>query len=852
MSFYPENRPPKDGIPVLNGNGDQLNLSDPRFRYQDDLPNTSKVFDASTDNFFGTTGAALARAGQIGCNGFHVALALDGVYYYRPCATDEWLTERLEQLDSALNFTYIGNYRVLTWDSPYYYVSSFNGWIIDTAGAVDHDNVLLDSVSSAQVPNDISIDFRYSIDGKSWSLWANVGTALTGVSQSFTSNNKAGVFEIPLDPLKPFYPEFRFTSVLVNSDGSIAFESQEPIDPSVVIVDFELDLTIATGPNGPDIPGGPGNPIIVNPVPQCSPERSNRPVVFDNCKFSFDPYAINKGINLYKDLSLIVNKIFGFETNYYSVQPQSRSKDVVLKEWTLFNVVDEKCVKVMVPSNQFPDNKVSYDPFGISFEEPFEIHIDKTYFESFFGRGSQPRKRDIIYFPLTNRIYEINSTYLFRDFMYSPIYFKIELKKYNPKSNTYFKDPALKEELDGISLTTQKLFGAETTEEEQMVTKPQQYVTSSQRKEEDPARSYVYKNLPIVGFDLNNNWTIVLNNYYDMNEAFVTDSEFIWEPQKYRNAVRYKNLPSLGVDGELAYTSWFSLKNYVNENSLSKKPFSPIPITKVTETTTSIVYSSHPYKHGLKKFLGYPENPEGFVAISSDINHSGGFKVKSVIDQFQFSVENPNLPYSDGPVTLRMQKAQLRNFLDGTFTQLGQTKGIRIDLIHTGANETNNNNFIQKGSIEVVINGQTFSAPLQFVPDIGEWYGVVVNLSNKYKQLGVNIWKFSYDPTNPQQQSSDLIRIQESFWTLPQNYIFEATSDVVNDFQNPLYGTDNNSYKIFTSPFIISNIRVFKDMIDVDKQSIVLNQNVVRDAQLAYIIDNAQPNLVLPKFARSR
>ena len=70
--------------------------------------------------------------------------------------------------------------------------------------------------------------------------------------------------------------------------------------------------------------------------------------------------------------------MFGFETNYYSVQPQSRSKDVVLKEWTLFDVVEEQCVKVMVPQNQFPDNKVNYDPFGISFEEPFEIHIDKT------------------------------------------------------------------------------------------------------------------------------------------------------------------------------------------------------------------------------------------------------------------------------------------------------------------------------------------------------------------------------------------------------------------------------------------------------------------------------------------
>lgn len=846
MAFNPENRFPRKGIPVYNSSSDQMNLSDPIYSYKDGLENTSKIADSSTDNYYGTTGAALARSVQIGCNGYHTALAGNDVYYYVPCESPERLAERLDQLDSAINFSYIGNYRVLSWDQPFSFVSEFNGWIIDLSGAVINNSVLLDNTADSDITNDIAIEFRYSIDGESWSLWANVGTALTGISKNYTSNLSSEEFKIELDPANPFYPEFRFTSVVVNPDGSIAWEDNQPIDPTVSIVDFDLALTYNPDPNGPQ------NDIITRPTITCSNEKSNRPVVFSDNNFTFDPYAINKGLNLYKDLSLIVNKIFGFDTNYYSVQPQARGKDVVLKEYTIFDVVDEKCVKVVIPLNQFPDSKINIDPFGVQFEEPFEAHIDKIYFESIFGRGSQPRKRDIIYFPLTNRIYEINSTYLFRDFMYAPVYYKTELKKYNPKASTYFRDPALKEELEGISLTHEKLFRSDIISEEEKITKPQQFVNSSQRREDDPVRSYLYEYLSIIGYDLNNNWTIIFNNYYDLADAFLSNSDFVYEPNKYRNAIRYKSLPSLAEEGEISYTAWFSLKNYNNENSLSKKPYSPAVISIDSETDSAIVYTTYPYKHGLSTFLGHQYNPEGYVSIKSDSNHTGGFRVNSVIDEYKFSVENPNLPYAVDTGITKMQKSQARNLLDGTYIDGVDQKGIRIDLIHSGTNETKNNNFIETGSIEISLNELSYNSQLQFIPEQGEWYGLVVNISNKYKQMGINIWKMSYDPNNPTQQSTNLVKVHEDYRALTSQYTFSAPSDIETDFNNPLYGTDNNSYKIFTSPVLLGNVRIFKNMIDIEKQPILLNQNIVRDEHLAYIIDNAKPKLILPKFARNR
>lgn len=829
MSFYPENKFPKDGSPVRNTNGEQYNLSNQRYNYHDGLQNTSKIKKSSVDNIFSTTGAAEARAKQIGCGGYH-QVTLDGKTFYKPCETVEYYDLRIEQLDSALNFTYIGNYRVLTWDKPFEYVTAFNGWIIDAS----HSN----NTGSVLNANDIAIDFRYSIDGTTWSLWTNVGTALGGLTNEYSD-----LFSIPLDPNNKFYPEFRFTSVLVNDDGTIVYNTEEPIDPSIVIVNFELDLEYAATPEV----------VIFKPAPICTDEVSNRPILFSNCNFTFNPYAVNRALNMYQDLSLMVNNVFGLDVNYYSVQPQARGKDVVLKEYTIFDVVDEKCVKILVPQNQFPDNKINFDPFGLQFEEPFEVQIDRRYFESLFGKGSQPRKRDIIYFPLTNRIYQINSTYLFRDFMNAPVYFKIELKKYTPRSNTYFQDPAYKEELDGISLTTSDLFGEEVQAEEIKSAKPQQYATTITQMEQDPIRSYVYKDLSIIEYDLNNNWTIVLNNYYDLYQAFADDSEFGYDPNRYRNAIRYKSLPKSNSSTELAYTCWFSLKNFYDNQQLARRSYPVTGLTLESTTNELLYFNSYPRKHNLQAWQSYDSNPEGYVAIKGDKLHSGGYEVRLVIDEYRFAVDNNSTDFSDGTIIWKMQKAQSRNLISGLYLDANEDiKGIRIDLIHSGVMDELTNNFLGEGSIVIRLNDTIINSPLQFVPEFGDWYGVVVNFSNIYKQISANIWEMTYDPTDPNDQSSKLKKVHESVRMFTDNIIFEAPSDIDTDNDSPFYGTDNNSYKIYTGPIWLSNVRLFKNMIDIDTQSTVLNQNIVRDAQLAHIIDNAKPLLNIPKFARNR
>ncbi len=842
MPFYPENRFPKAGLPVYNGEGEQRNLSDPRYQYEDGLENTKKYPDSSVDNLYGTTGAAWARSQQIGCDGFHTH-TLNNVTYYRPCFDAITYDLRLEQLESALNFSYIGNYRILTWDSPFKDVQSFEGWIIDT-GTIANNGPILDA-------DDVLIDFRYSTDGVNWSLWENVGSARSGPSRGWQSGNKAELFSIPLNPDEPFYPEIRFTSVLINDNGTIIYNTDEVIDPTVVIVNFDLDITYRT------FPDGPVGLTYRRPAPACSQEKSDRPIIFDSKPFTFRPYQVNTAINLYKDLSKIVNKVFGFDVNYYSVQPQARGKDVILREYTIFDVVEEQCVKVMVPNNQFPDNKINFDPFGLQFDEPFEIHIDRAVFESYFGKGSQPRRRDIIYFPLTNRIYEINSTYLFRDFMNQPIYFKIELKKYEPKSNTYYQDPAFKEELDGISLNSQELFGPETLAEEEKFTKPQQYFIASTAFDSDPVRAYLYDELPIVDYELNNNWTIVANSYYDLNAAFVPDSEFIYEPEAYRVAASYKFLPSLGATGEFCYTSWMNIRNYLDTAAFSPKAPLPLVVTISSINSTEVTYSTYPKFHKLSKWVSYESTPEGYVSISGDPNFSGGFRVLDVVDEYTFKITRPTPQAPDESIVWRMQKAQARNLVSGLYSGLDAddqpyVKGMRIDLVYSGSATPAANNYINAGSIVVRLNELEVNSCLQFSPNQGDWYGIVVNFSNKFKQLGMNVWATNSDPMSPSEQGSQLIKVHEDIRTLTTTYTFAAPSSIITQNNDPFYGTQEFAYKIFTGPMYLTNIRLMDRMLDIDKQSNFLNQNVVRDSQNAIFIDNAKPQLNLRKFARNR
>jgi hypothetical protein len=263
----------------------------------------------------------------------------------------------------------------------------------------------------------------------------------------------------------------------------------------------------------------------------------------DDSSNLFNPYDLNKSSNIYKQMVDMTSNIFGHQVQYFRTAPDARTEDVHLMEYSLHNVVDKKNIKILIPDNEFPDESMTYDVFGMEFAE-FEIHIVASAFEKVFGAGKSPRSKDYMYIPLINKMYEISSLSIADEFNKVSSYWRCNLVKYQERTSV-IKNQF---EVDTDSLTTgvEEVFGERQKEEQEKVTNPQQFktVTTAYR---DGIRGFIHTNLSIVNHDLKNRWTIVSKNYYDLSKI-----------NTGLTAIEYSIPSKLKSTDNLATSMWFS------------------------------------------------------------------------------------------------------------------------------------------------------------------------------------------------------------------------------------------------------------------------------------------------------
>lgn len=583
-----------------------------------------------------------------------------------------------------------------------------------------------------------------------------------------------------LDPVKDFWIEYKYEAVELDTGNTLEFVSialEVITDQGRVLAQVQANV----GSCDPNDPSCVGNLI----VEECC----------DNDNL-FNPYAwANQANCLYDQLSEITTKIFGHCIKYYRAEPDDRSRDGFLKEDTIFKREVVKDIQVLVPDNQFPTNEFQFDPFLGMGSEGFEVHITRREFETAFGGKERPRERDAIYIPLNQRMYEVSSVALSDEIHQMHAYWRVKLKKWEDKQNIY-NSPEIELELDDLTVSMDEVFTEGVESDFLKITKPQQYKTIGAGKN-DYVRSDISQDISIADGKINNNWTIVSKNYYELHKLV---------PKTV--AVKYRKPVSIKEAENRAFTFWFRSK--LGVLPAKKAIISLSDNNGYVQIDTSVTH-------------GYVVND--VVELFSIIGYTNEiYYVREVINDFSFVLEleyNSSMSISNSKV----QKKDVMPVLYGYNVNTPSVSGMSIELL--------------RGFMNISINNQNYVFKTG-IPDYEQdaWYSVIVNLSNQFDQLSVYIYKMNAsDPSAmPQLSSSHLI----------------LKYNETKNLNGPITVDSGDSWYLLGSPIDLTNIRIFELPIEEESHDAVLNQYVVRDTQLAILVDNAIPQLKLMRLENPR
>ena len=531
--------------------------------------------------------------------------------------------------------------------------------------------------------------------------------------------------------------------------------------------------------------------------------NSTADAILEMAQGSFNPYAVNAQYNLYNQLSNSVSNMFGIDSVYFRATPVDRSGDVIFKEWTLYDVDDPKCVKVLINNNEMPDLNPQYNPFGIEYTQPFEVEIVKDEFQNVFGTDTVPQKGDVVYIPLlSTRLYEVTSSVPNRGFMYQEISWKLNLAIYTPKSNRNLSeksvnmlDYAIESPIADVPQSQEGLFGETLRAEEEKLTVPQQldpFVGTLR----DPIREMVSDDLKILGIDLDNHGVKVADSCYDLSSLIGTSAEI---------AVIYNKIQNFKPEQDFAFTTWFSMVKNPSVQSLVKKI--SVDGNKCTLTTDKVMTN---IKEG--DYIGVERQGRlGFYATVESIeNNIIVSEIPDFVVERLDSISNAWASASGYIVQKTIPSTLLHGYSEG--------KGIKLEL------------FIGRYMVYTVDGNQTMFDFSKKLED-GKWYALGLNHSAAFSQVFASIYK-----------------IGDDIKTSALENVYKSVNNVL-----PVEAREDNveiQFILKKGLHMQTNIRIYDESIPEDKLSPILNQHVISDANNAILVDNAKPVNRIPYLGK--
>jgi hypothetical protein len=527
----------------------------------------------------------------------------------------------------------------------------------------------------------------------------------------------------------------------------------------------------------------------------------------------------------YVAINATVNQMFGYNVKWFRAIPQQRSKDVIFQEYTLSNVAECPLdVKVIIPDGTMPDSKYNFDLMGLEYEIPVEIQIDKKYWESIAGFGTAPQKKDIVYFPLSNKLYQVESSYLLRGFMEQETTWKLNLRKYMPEASRK-EGAALQETIDMYTVSTEEIFGPLIDNDvKKLVNDPEFNQLNSTMK--DKFKS-IDASLKTIALPIDIYGTLAAQSFYDLQAS------------SSRDAIIYNGQDRITETSDRCLVAWIMPRTISEVN----KEYDVLSITSASfdeifpQTNPDFFLS---YDASLLSRINYTialgtpakatsVNLGDYVTIQRPGALNFYAKVAGIsINPLRihclispFVIQDLNEIKSDwnSQRGYKLMAKEPISIIDGidTFGDHVLSANIYANqyiAINYGTQYPNDDAYVVRMDDKLLDN---------------QWYGVVVNIGNSWNQYNVYVWtKHETDKVSKMRNV-----FYETLQLTPQAFTIQQ-------------------YSVNKSPAYLTNLRLYTATIEEEHQANELMAYFSKDADQLILADLAEPIVKMPYITKQR
>ena len=592
--------------------------------------------------------------------------------------------------------------------------------------------------------NDVYFDkeFRYSSDGILWSDY-----------KQLTNENLSNLTVYD----GKIYLQYRFTQV---GNGNLSINS----------IGLDVDY----------------NTDVESVIPDCfwnnNVDNSSKVVFNTGSNNIFNPYALGQGIQMYNQLSALVSSMFGFCVLYFKTEANSRTRDVVLKEYSIEKVVAKNNVKILIPDNQLPTRELQFNSMMLDMPVQFEVHVVKSEFQKVFGKDSHPDPHDYLYLQnYVNKMYMIDSVSEPDDFGYASSYWRVSLVPYQEFSSVQFEDNSLLEDTESLIFSAEGKFEEEVADEFADIRKDNQLNDIGDFAEgQDFLRECLEPNLRINTENIYNKWTVVSKQHYNLSSI-----------ERGKKVVKYRYKNGFSNNDERMISFWFRPKNM--DKSVSEN----ILLTEISEYENGI-------KIGVQKWSNLLQ-VGNYVKLTRTGSANGYRRILETNRGNGYIVV-------DGKFDMRARIMNCAKLV---------TYGVNMPL-YIGDSFSVENNI---NSISLNICGSHYDFNFDnFEKFENKWYAVVIGLNK-----GIcNVWLYDLVGSNKKENIKSELKL------------ISYSSKEVGKFE-----VFNGECGLMSCDLDFTNLRLWNKICEQELHDLILSQYVVDDSHNTLIVDNAQQELLL-------